>query len=161
MRPARDRRDGFSLVELLVVISIVTILMTLTLAAVQGGREAARRASCSDHLRQIGLGLIQHHDTFGVLPSNGGWDGKQTIPARDGGQVEVYTQTRAGGVVYHWCVGQPGLSPSACKPAAGATRSCRSSNRATCTTRSIAEIDLALYHCPSLRGPTAAPATRR
>ena len=67
------RFRGFTLVELLVVIAIIGILIALLLPAVQAAREAARRASCSNNLKQIGLGLHMYHDTFKRLPP--GWWG--------------------------------------------------------------------------------------
>jgi prepilin-type N-terminal cleavage/methylation domain-containing protein len=71
----RTRRKGFTLVELLVVIAIIGILIALLLPAVQAAREAARRASCSNNLKQIGLGLHMYHDTHQRLPPGWwGWD---------------------------------------------------------------------------------------
>lgn len=63
---------GFTLVELLVVIAIIGILVALLLPAVQAAREAARRAQCQNHLRQLSLGCLNHLDTHKVFPS-GGW----------------------------------------------------------------------------------------
>jgi len=67
VRP-RQPRPGFTLVELLVVIAIVGTLVALLLPAIQSAREAARRVQCVNHLRQIGLAVIQHHDARGRLP---------------------------------------------------------------------------------------------
>lgn len=64
----RGKRRAFTLIELLVVIAIIAILVALLLPAVQQAREAARRSSCKNNLKQLGIAMHNYHDTHSVFP---------------------------------------------------------------------------------------------
>ena len=71
LRANAGARHGFTLVELLVVITIIGILMSMLLPAVQAAREAARRASCGNNMKQIGLAILNFEAAHKKLPTGG------------------------------------------------------------------------------------------
>ncbi len=118
------RKFGFTLIELLVVIAIIAILIALLLPAVQQAREAARRSTCKNNMKQIGLALHNYHEIHRVFPpafidntpafntshlapdnlNALGW-GTMILPSMD--QAPLYNQigTQTGGFAYNWMDG--------------------------------------------------------
>ncbi|MBC8351639.1 MAG: DUF1559 domain-containing protein [Planctomycetes bacterium] len=67
----RNRNSGFSRIEAVVIMGVVATLVGLLVPAVQSAREAARRMSCSNNLKQVAFAFHNYHDTYKRLPS--GW----------------------------------------------------------------------------------------
>src|SRR5262249_14804087 len=75
---SRKYTTGFTLVELLVVIAIIGILVALLLPAIQAAREAARRSTCTNNLKNLGLAVLNHHDAQKHFPVSEGWSDPQS-----------------------------------------------------------------------------------
>lgn len=97
-RPAKSRnphsRTAFTLVELLVVIAIIGILVALLLPAVQAAREAARRAQCTNNLKQVGLALHNYESARKAFPV-GGIEGNQSYGYSWWVQILPYTEQQS------------------------------------------------------------------
>jgi len=137
-------RSGFTLVELLVVITIIGILISLLLPAVQAAREAARRAQCQNNLKQIGLAALNHEQAHTHFPA-GGW-GWGWVGDPDKG----FDRSQPGG----WCYNSlPYLEQQAVHDI-GIGQSVGSKRTLN---RDMMSTPLAVFNCPSRRRCVAYP----
>lgn len=136
-----SRRHGFTLIELLVSMSVIGILMAVLLPAVQSSREAAHRAECRNHLRQLAQAIHNHESSFQKLPS-GGW-GWQWVGEPDrGAGVE-----QPGGWIYQIL---PRIEQTAYrKLGSGEPDAVR-----RVTLGDLTQVNLALLRCPTRSAPS-------
>ncbi len=143
---------GFTLVELLVVITIIGILIALLLPAVQAAREAARQVQCKNNLKQLALAALTHEQKYGFFPT-GGW-GNQWVgdPDRKPIMGKAYWQT--GNWLYS-CL--PFLEQEAVYllPADGDPYVVTSQQRAGA--KVMCETPISTFICPSRRESTTFP----
>jgi len=137
MRSVTSKR-GFTLVELLVVITIIGILISLLLPAVQAAREAARRAQCNNHLKQLGLAALNHESAIKKYPT-GGWNNDYCGAPERGAGIR-----QPGGCLYNIL---PYIEQGACYSLqAGKTDSRRADAAYT-----MLNTPQSFFHCPSRR----------
>ncbi len=106
---SRRRHRAFTLIELLVVIAIIAVLIALLLPAVQQAREAARRSTCKNNLKQLALALHNYHEAFGQFAPGSTWFGSggpsaaatpdQSQPSGDGDAMFTNKQYNANWVM--------------------------------------------------------------
>ncbi len=146
--PKRSHTPGFTLVELLVVIAIIGILIALLLPAIQQARESARNMECINHLKQIGLGAVNHEQIQKNYPT-GGWGYKWAGDADLG-----YSGRQPGGFFYNIL---PFMElKSIHDMSKGGTRTSVTARNGAKTMNQIA---LSVFVCPSRRAALLYPAT--
>ncbi|HMO83989.1 MAG TPA: DUF1559 domain-containing protein [Lacipirellulaceae bacterium] len=144
IRSGRSISRGLTLVEVLVVIAIIGVLIALILPAVEMAREAARRSSCANNLRQLGVAAKHHLDAQGIFPT-GGW-GADWVGDPDAG----FGPKQPGGWIYNVL---PYLEQNALREL-GRGQQAAPKREALAQ---LLETPLATFNCPSRRLPRTYP----
>lgn len=93
------------------VLSIIGLLVSLLLPAVQNARAVARRVSCANQLKQMGVAFHSHVSTHSLIPGNGGPANDSTIDDASGTPVTIETEDYAAAAIFKWGVGSPDRRP--------------------------------------------------
>lgn len=139
------KRNAFTLVELLVVIAIIGILVALLLPAIQAAREAARRSQCSNNLKQLSLGALNHHDVHKFFPSCG-WN-HNWIPNPNNGTGE----SQPGGWTYSLL---PFIEEQALRDIG---RGVTNATTLQALMLNVVATPISAFNCPSRRRPVTYP----
>ena len=91
------RKSGFTLIELLVVIAIIGVLVALLLPAIQAAREASRRSSCQNNIRQLAVALQGYHGVHKRFPANSHWATGEFTDCGD--RITVIAEDRKGSML--------------------------------------------------------------
>lgn len=141
----RHRRNGFTLLELVVTMGIIGLLCALILPAVQSAREAARRVSCKSQLRQLAMGFHTHEAAYRRLPANG-W-GYRWVGVPDRGT----DRHQPGGWIYN-------LLPFCEQDGLRLRGKSEPSFTQMTTLQQLMQFNLPLLRCPSRNGAAVSPA---
>ena len=141
LRPAS--KNGFTLIELLVVIAIIATLVAILLPAVQQAREAARRSSCKNNLKQLGIAIHNYHDTYNTLPPG------TITPLTGTPPTPVVAASWGWGAQILPFMEQPALYDATL----GANLTLVQASTAASTTLPLLQNSIATYRCPSDNGP--------
>lgn len=142
--------DGFTLVELLVVITIIGILVGLLLPAIQSARESARRITCSNNLRQLSVAALLHEGSHDFLPSGGWGDNWVGCPDRGVGKLQPGS----------WGYQILSFLEQQNRRQVGSNFRC-GSEESRAVVENMISSPITTFYCPSRRAPTAYPVTNR
>ena len=149
--PRISRAQGFTLIELLVVIAIIGVLVSLLLPAVQAAREAARRSSCVNNLKQISLGCHAYHDVYRAFPAS------ITGPTATGNNQDVGWNPKE--ITWSWNVMilpfvEQGPAFTQLNPTGRTAQQAMTAAGSNAGLKAVFQSPISIYVCPSDVGPT-------